>query len=64
MAGRVGKLEKQYALKDIISTIEMEAELAKVTMSITDSPVELFNRLAGIKISFSNPTNTIAGRCK
>ena len=54
------KLEKQYAPKDIISAIEMEAELAKVTMDISDSPVELFNRLAGIKISFSTATNTIA----
>ena len=54
------KLEKQYTPKDIISAIEMEAELAKVTMDISDSPVELFNRLAGIKISFSTATNTIA----
>ena len=52
--------EKQYAPKDIISAIEMEAELAKVTISITDSPVKLFNRLAGIEISFSTATNTIA----
>jgi len=48
------KLEKQYAPKHIISAIEMEAELAKVTMDISDSPVELFNKLAEFKKFFNS----------
>ena len=53
------KLDKQYQPKDIVSSIEMDAKLMRVKMNIKESPVELFNRLASIKIAHSTPTSTI-----
>ncbi len=55
------KLDKQYQPKDLVSIIEMDAKLMRVRMNIKESPVELFNRLASIKIAHSTPTTTRKG---
>ena len=54
------KLDKQYQPSDLISEVEMETDLLKVSMSLSESPVVLFNKLASIKIAYSKPGKVIA----
>ena len=49
------RLETQCQPDDQVAKIEIETELAKVTMEKEESPVELFNKLANIRVSFTQP---------
>ena len=49
------RLETQCQPDDQVAKIEIETELAKVTMDTEKSPVELFNKLANIRVLFTQP---------
>ena len=54
------RLDTQCQPDDNVAKIEIEAELAKVTMDKEESPVELFNKLANVRVSFTQPGVPIA----
>ena len=53
------RLDTQCQPDDQVAKIEIESELAKVTMAKEESPVELFNQLANVRVSFTQPGRPI-----
>ena len=53
-------LDTQCQPDDQVAKIEIETEVAKVTMDKEESPVELFNKLANVRVSFTQPGGPIA----
>ena len=54
------RLDTQCQPDDQVAKIEIETELARVTMDTEESPVELFNKLANTRISFTQPGRPFA----
>ena len=54
------RLDTQCQPDDQVAKIEIETELAKVIMDTEESPVELFNKLANVRVSFTQPGRPIA----
>ena len=54
------RLDTQCQPDDQVAKIEIETELAKVIMDTEESPVELFNKLANVRVLFTQPGRPIA----